>query len=83
MRILRFLARISIHLRNSAMRRYVEVVMHGQTVGTFLDDREARHEETVGQISKLGVFCRCMAKRGTDHYPSQIFDFQSTGPAQT
>ena len=70
MRILRFFARISIHLLDSAMRRHVEVVMHGQTEGKFLDDREARHEETMGQISKLGVFYRCMIKRGTDHYPS-------------
>ena len=83
MRILRFLVQVSIHLRNSARRRYVEVVMHGQTEGKFLDDPKVRHEETMGQISKLGVFCRCMAKRGTDHYHSQISDFQSTGPAQT
>ena len=57
--------------------------MRGQTEGKFLDDPKVRHEETMGQISKLGGFCRCMIKRGIDHYPSQIFDFQSTGLAQT
>ena len=35
---------------------YVEVVLRGKTEGEFLDDPTRSHEETMGQVSKLGGF---------------------------
>ena len=51
-----FIVDIPIHLQDSATHSYVEVVMHGQTEGKFLDDPGVHHEGTMGQISKLGGF---------------------------
>ena len=56
MRVLRFLIDISIQLEDSARHVYVEVVMHGQTEGKFLEDPEAHRNEMVGQVLKLGKF---------------------------
>ena len=35
---------------------YVEVVLHGQTEGQFLEDVEAHRKQTMGGVSKLGGF---------------------------
>lgn len=54
MRILPFPVDILIHLRDSAKHQYVEVVLRGETEGRFLEDPEAHHDETMGQVSRLG-----------------------------
>ena len=56
MRLLLFLADISIHLEASARHIYVEVVMHGKTEGNFLEDSEAHNWEILGEVSRLGAF---------------------------
>ena len=56
MRQLLFLVDISIHLEASARHVYVEVVMHGKTEGSFLEDSEAHNWETLGEVSRLGAF---------------------------
>ena len=66
MRLLLFLVDISIHLQDSARRIYVEVVMHGKTEGNFLEASDAHNWETLGEVSRLGAFWRCVAKRETD-----------------
>ena len=65
MRILLFLVDTSIHLQDSAGHVYVEVVLHGKTEGRFLEDLDAHRKEMMGQVSKLGGFYRCVAKRET------------------
>ena len=55
-RMLVLLVDISIHLQDSTERVYVEVVMHWEAEGRFLEDREALRNETMGQVSKLGGF---------------------------
>ena len=47
----------TVHLQDSARHIYVEVVLHGKTEGKFLEDTIG-HEETLGQVSKLGGFWR-------------------------
>ena len=47
---------VSIHIQDSSGHTYVEVVLHGREEGRFLEDLGFRHEETIGQISKLGGF---------------------------
>ena len=69
MRILLFLVDISNHLQGRKKHVYVEVVMDGETEGKFLEDREAHRDEMMGQVSRLGGFLRCTAKRETDHFP--------------
>ena len=51
-----FLAEIPIHLRGSTDHVFVEVVLHSQTEGKFLEDQGAHSWETMGQVSKLGGF---------------------------
>ena len=53
---------ICIHLQGSARHVYVEVVLHGETEGKFLEDPEAHRDEMVGQVSKLGGFSYYAAK---------------------
>ena len=69
MRILLFLAEITIDLQDSARHQYVEVVLHGKAEGKFLEDPEAHRDEMMGQISRLGRYLRCVTKRETDDYP--------------
>ena len=47
---------ISIHLQHSTRRVYVEVVLHGETEGNFLEDPGAHRDEIMEQVSKLGGF---------------------------
>ena len=54
MRILPFLVDNLVHLQDSAMHQYIEVVLRGETEGRFLEDLEAHHDETMGQVSRLG-----------------------------
>ena len=42
--------------RGSTWHTFVEVVLHGQTEGKFLEDPEAHRDETIGHVSKLGGF---------------------------
>ena len=51
----------SIHLQDSTRHTYVEIVLHGKIEGEFLEDPGAHRKETMGQVSKLGGFWRCMA----------------------
>ena len=51
-----FLVEIPIHLQDSADHIFVEVVLHGQTEGKFLEEPGAHSWETMGQVSKLGGF---------------------------
>ena len=69
MRILLFLSEIMIDLQDSARHQYVEVVLHGEAEGKFLEDPEAHRDEMMGQISRLGGHLRYVAKRETDDYP--------------
>ena len=64
--MLLFLADISIHTQDSARHVYVEIVMRGETEGKFLEDPDAHRDEMMGQVSRLGVFWRCVARRETD-----------------
>ena len=72
MRTLLFLVDISVHLQDSARHIYVEVVLHGKTEGQFLEDTGVRHEETMGQISKLGGFLWRTVGQGADCFPCRI-----------
>ena len=54
--ILLFILNISIHFQDSTRHIYVEVVLRRKTEGNFLEDPEAHHDETMGQVSKLGRF---------------------------
>ena len=71
--VLPFIIDISIHLRGSTGHTYVEVVLYGRDEGQFLDDPDAHREETMGQVSKLGGFWRCVAKQETDCSPYKNF----------
>ena len=51
----------AVHLQDSARHIYVEVVPHGKTEGKFLEDTIS-HEETLGQVSKLGGFWRLVTE---------------------
>ena len=73
MGILLFLVDIYIHLQDSVSHVYVEVILHGRTEGKFLDDPEAHCRETMGDVSKLGGFWRCVAKQETDNFPHRNF----------
>ena len=66
MRILLFLAEIVIDLQDSARRRYVEVILHGETEGEFLEDLEAHRYEMMGHVSRLGRYWSYVAKRESD-----------------
>ena len=81
MRMMLFLVNISIYFQGSAGHVYVEVVLHGETEGKFLEDPDAHTDETMGQVSKLGRFWQCVATRETDHLPYR--NLQSIGPAPT
>ena len=54
--MLLFLVDVSIHPKDSARHVYVEVVLHGETEGKFLEDAKAHRDEPMGQVSKLGAF---------------------------
>ena len=45
-----------IHLQDSTGELYVEVVLHGNTEGQFLEDPRAHCKGTIGNVSKLGKF---------------------------
>ena len=60
--MLLFLANAPIYLRDGARHVYVEIVMHGNTEGKFLEDSEAHSWETLGEVSRLGGFWQCVAK---------------------
>ena len=45
---------IFIHSQGSTSHLYVEVVMHGETEGQFLEDPGAHRDEMMGQVSRLG-----------------------------
>ena len=79
--LLLFLLNAPNHLQISPMHTYVEVVLHGKTEGRFLEDPRAHRGETMGQISKLGVYRRRAAKRGTDRF--RYKNFQYIGLIQT
>ena len=63
---------ISIHLQDSSRHTRVEVVLHGETEGEFLEDWGVHWMETMGNVSRLGGFRRCVAKRETDHSVIEI-----------
>ena len=65
--MLLFLVGISIHLRDSS-HTYIEVILHGETEGKFLEDSVAHCMETMGDISRLGGFWRCVAKQEADYF---------------
>lgn len=76
-----FLVNVPIHLRGSARHIYVEVFLHEEPEGKFLEDWEPHCEETMGQISKLGGFWRFVVGRKADCSPYR--NLQSTGPILT
>lgn len=56
MRTLLFFVDVSTHLRDSSSHVYVEVILHGETEGQFLEDRRAHRGKTMGDVSRLGGF---------------------------
>ena len=56
--------------------KYLEVIMHGETEGRFLQDPNAEelHDKcTMGQVLRLCGFRRRLIRREADHYLSRNF----------
>ena len=73
MRMPLFLVDVFVHLEYSGRHIYVEVVMRGETEGRFLEDSGAHHWETLGEVSRLGGFWRCVAERDANNPPRRNF----------